>query len=199
MFWDILRKDLKRKKTMNAILFIFVVLSACFVAAGLSNVVSVMSGTDYYFDKAGLGDYIVVTLGEENIDAVSDRLEGESYVTAVRTELALTVDGDNISLPGKGGYETPDRMIMIQTIEDSAIDFFDNNSRAILSISRSETRYIPSRSRAMQKMRSWALILWEIRGSSLAAKTGRRSMRTKNIRLCIRSSSAMSIRLIPDS
>ena len=56
MFWDILRKDLKRKKTMNAILFIFVVLSACFVAAGLSNVVSVMSGTDYYFDKAGLGD-----------------------------------------------------------------------------------------------------------------------------------------------
>lgn len=83
MFWDILRKDLKRKKTMNAILFIFVVLSACFVAAGLSNVVSVMSGTDYYFDKAGLGDYIVVTLGEENIDAVSDRLEGESYVTAV--------------------------------------------------------------------------------------------------------------------
>ena len=103
MFWDILRKDLKRKKTMNIILFIFVVLSACFVAAGLSNVVSVMSGTDYYFDKAGLGDYIVVTLGEQNIDAVSDRLEGESYVTAVRTELALTVDGDNISLPGKDG------------------------------------------------------------------------------------------------
>ena len=131
MFWDILRKDLKRKKTMNAILFIFVVLSACFVAAGLSNVVSVMSGTDYYFDKAGLGDYIVVTLGEENIDAVSDRLEGESYVTAVRTELALTVDGDNISLPGKGGYETPDRMIMIQTIEDSAIDFFDNNNEVL--------------------------------------------------------------------
>ncbi len=139
MFWDILRKDLKRKKTMNAILFIFVVLSACFVAAGLSNVVSVMSGTDYYFDKAGLGDYVVATLGEENIDAVSDRLEGESYVTSVRTETALTVDGDNISLPGKDDYETPDRMIMIQPIEDSAIDFFDNNNEVLTYVAPGQT------------------------------------------------------------
>ncbi|MCR4689713.1 MAG: ABC transporter permease, partial [Saccharofermentans sp.] len=116
---------------MNTILTVFVVLSACFVAAGLSNVLSVMSGTDYYFEKANLGDYIVVTLGEENIDVVSDRLKGESYVTAVRTELALTVDGDNISLPGKDDYETPDRMIMIQSIADTAIDFFDDDNEVL--------------------------------------------------------------------
>ncbi len=134
MFWDILRKDLKRKKTMNAILFIFVVLSACFVAAGLSNVVSVMSGTDYYFDKAGLGDYIVVTQGKANVGAVTERLEDESYVTAVRTEEALTVDADNISIIGKDEFEKPDRMIMIQSVDESAIKFFDDNNEVITSV-----------------------------------------------------------------
>lgn len=139
MFWDILRKDLRRKKTMNIILFIFVVLSACFVSAGLSNILTVMSGTDYYFEQAGLGDYIVATLGEENVGAVSDKLEGESCVTAVRTELALTVDGDNISIPDYDDYESPDRMIVIQTLENSALRFFDDNNEVLTSVAPGET------------------------------------------------------------
>jgi len=138
MFWNILRKDLKRKKTMNIILFIFVVLSACFVAAGLSNVVSVMSGTDYYFDQAGLGDYVVATVGKPNVGAVSDKFDGESYVSEVRTETALTVDGDNISIPGNDDYVSPDRMIMLQSVDSGAIKYFDDNNEEITSVAKGE-------------------------------------------------------------
>ena len=56
MFFRILKKDLKRKKVMNAVLLSFILLAAMFVASGLSNVVSVMNGTDHYLKKAGIGD-----------------------------------------------------------------------------------------------------------------------------------------------
>lgn len=51
MFFRILKKDLKRKKVMNAVLLSFILLAAMFVASGLSNVVSVMNGTDHYLKK----------------------------------------------------------------------------------------------------------------------------------------------------
>ena len=41
-----LGKDLKRKKTMNIILLLFIILATMFVASGVNNVVTVMSGTD---------------------------------------------------------------------------------------------------------------------------------------------------------
>ena len=46
MLFRILKKDLKRKKVMNAILLCFILLATMFVASGISNVVSVMNGGD---------------------------------------------------------------------------------------------------------------------------------------------------------
>ena len=63
MLFRILKKDLKRKKVMNAILLCFILLATMFVASGISNVVSVMNGTDSYLDKAGIGDYVVISMG----------------------------------------------------------------------------------------------------------------------------------------
>ena len=62
MYFHILKRDLKRKKTMNIILLLFTILASMFVSSGLNNVVTVMNGIDYYFEKAGLGDYCIVTM-----------------------------------------------------------------------------------------------------------------------------------------
>ena len=75
MFFRILKKDFKRKKTMNVILWLFVILAAMFVASGINNVVTVMNGTDYYLDKAGIGDYVVITMGENCLGALDEALE----------------------------------------------------------------------------------------------------------------------------
>lgn len=61
MFWDILRKDLKRKKTINIVILLFIILAAMFVASGLNNVLTVVNGTDYYLNQADIGDYVVLT------------------------------------------------------------------------------------------------------------------------------------------
>ena len=41
MIFHILKNDLKRKKTMNIILFLFIVLATMFVASGINNVITV--------------------------------------------------------------------------------------------------------------------------------------------------------------
>ena len=56
MLFRILKKDLKRKKVMNAILLCFILLATMFVASGISNVGSVMTGTESSLDQAEIGD-----------------------------------------------------------------------------------------------------------------------------------------------
>ena len=78
MFFRILKKDLKRKKVMNAILLCFILLATMFVASGISNVVSVMNGMDSYLDKAGIGDYVVISMGADskaNINEILHEME----------------------------------------------------------------------------------------------------------------------------
>ena len=83
MFFQILKKDLKRNKTMNVILFLFIVLATVFVSSGLSNLVSVLNGLDYYIGQAvGEKDdyFLVVESGGENMTEVLDSIESvKSY------------------------------------------------------------------------------------------------------------------------
>ena len=52
MFFKILRKDLKRSKTMNIILFLFVILATVFVSSGLNNLASLINGMGYFIEEA---------------------------------------------------------------------------------------------------------------------------------------------------
>lgn len=52
MYLRILKKDLKRKKTMNLILLIFIILAAMFIASSVGNMVTVFTALDAYFEKA---------------------------------------------------------------------------------------------------------------------------------------------------
>ena len=77
MYRNILKKDIKRKKTMNIILLLFTILATVFVASGISNVINVVNGTEYFLDKAGIGDYVVITQ-DKNINVSGQ--QGE-YIT----------------------------------------------------------------------------------------------------------------------
>ena len=48
MYLNILKRDLKRKKTMNVILLIFVILSAMFMASSVNNILAVTSDITSY-------------------------------------------------------------------------------------------------------------------------------------------------------
>lgn len=87
MFFDILKRDLKRKKTMNVIILLFVILSVMFISSSVTNLTAVTGSLDSFFDKAGIGDYTVfercggtVTVADavKNAEGVTDFKEEES-------------------------------------------------------------------------------------------------------------------------
>lgn len=57
MYLRILKKDLKRKKTMNAIMLLFIILAATFIASSANNMLTVTTALDRYFEMAGMPDY----------------------------------------------------------------------------------------------------------------------------------------------
>lgn len=68
MYWHILKKDLKRKKTMNVILLLFMILASMFIASSINQAISISTALDRYFDKAGLSDVLILTMKDPDND-----------------------------------------------------------------------------------------------------------------------------------
>ena len=46
MYLQILKKDLKRKRAMNVILLVFIILASMFMSSGVSNIITVTTALD---------------------------------------------------------------------------------------------------------------------------------------------------------
>ena len=89
MFWRILKKDLKRKKTMNVILLLFVILCAMFASAAVNNIIAVTGGIEHYFEAANVPDVTVQMLAEES--TAEERIRALPSVKEVKAEQWLIV------------------------------------------------------------------------------------------------------------
>lgn len=137
MYFNILKKDLKKKKTMNIILFLFTVLASMFVASGLSNVTAVMSGTDYYMEKAGVGDYIIITMkGDGGVPAILDASENvESY----RVENPCFIQKTDIRVNGRElELNNGNQLYLIQTIPKDGFNFYLSDNKKLDSVNNGE-------------------------------------------------------------
>lgn len=85
MFFDILKRDLKRKPLTNIIMLLFVVLSVVFISSSVNNLFALFGSLDRYFEKAGIGDYVVFELYGGNV-TVRDAVENVEAVKGIRTE-----------------------------------------------------------------------------------------------------------------
>lgn len=133
MLFHILKNDLKRKKTMNIILFLFIVLATTFMASGINNVVTVMNGTDYYLDKAGIGDFAIGTMGDNSIGVMDEILETEEAVKAYRME--TVVYGSSNTVTAEDGTKLKGTSITIfQSIDDSCTNFFDSKNEKLTTV-----------------------------------------------------------------
>ncbi len=130
MIFRILKNDLKRKKTMNIILFLFIILATMFVASGMNNVLTVMNGTDYYLDKAGVGDFIILTMSDRSVGCLNEMLETEPAVSDYRLEQVVYGAEGDVTTPDGTVMECKN-MTIYQSIDDSALLFFDKNNEVI--------------------------------------------------------------------
>lgn len=133
MLFHILKNDLKRKKTMNIILFLFIIMATMFVASGINNVITVVNGTDYYLDKAGIGDYVIITMGDNAVGALDDMLETESAIQDYRKECVVFGAQDNITKEDGSASESKNSTVY-QSIDSSVITFFDAENEPVKSV-----------------------------------------------------------------
>ncbi|MDE5556114.1 MAG: ABC transporter permease [Ruminococcus sp.] len=135
MYLKILKKDLKRKKTMNFILLLFVILSAMFSASSVNNIITVTGGLDYYFDKAGMTDYYFITMEADGEDKLSNILENENSVTEYRKELVVFCTEDNFLKDNKklADFSTSAAMT---SIDNAKINYFDSNNDMITEVEK---------------------------------------------------------------
>ena len=137
MYARILRKDLTRKRTMNVILFLFVVLSTMFAASSVNNIMTVVNGLDYYFEKAGMSNYLIIDIEKNGESHVEDRLKEEEAVLDYRREWCVLASSDNFL---KDGQKLADfsNNALIMSIDEAKLTFFDSDDRAIREIKRGE-------------------------------------------------------------
>ena len=136
MLWHILKKDIKRKKTMNIIMLLFIILASMFVASGLNNVITISNGTDYFFNTAGMGDYIATRKNAEGVDENFETIlstipEAKSY----RIEEAVYTSKDSFKKPN-GEKIKYDNTILIQSLEDSGLNFFYSDNSIAKSVEK---------------------------------------------------------------
>ena len=137
MYLRILKKDLKRKKTMNCILLLFVILSAMFAASSVNNIVAVSNGLDYYFEKAGMSDYIILTAEPNGEGTLGEMLDRESSVTDYRRENTIMCTAESFT---KNGEKLADfaALALVLSIDGAELNYFDKDDNIIETVAPGE-------------------------------------------------------------
>lgn len=139
MFLRILKLDLKKRKLTNILLLLFIILSTIFSASGLNSVTAVMNGTDYYFDKAQIGDYVIIADYNTNAKEILDK---DKTVIDYKVESAIPAMKSNLKY--KGEKLDTGTNIIFQSIDDTKTNLFDKDDKTIKNVKKGEV-YISGR------------------------------------------------------
>lgn len=135
MYLNILKKDLKRKKAMNAIVLVFVILATMFVASGVNNILTVTTSLDRYMDMANTPDYIGITQNKALQVDVDEILDSAPSIDSYSTETTLTLGTDNLIFDSD---VAPEGMHLLQSVEDVAMNYFLSDNSILKTVSPGE-------------------------------------------------------------
>ncbi len=133
MYFQILERDLKRKKTMNVILLIFILLAVTFIASSVNNMVSVMTTLDSYLEKANIPEYCFSTIDGREMERFGKFAEERDY--DFRCLEMLQINPQDIEIAGRSfDYSNS---TYISSLKDST-KVFDEEERNIAQVGRGE-------------------------------------------------------------
>lgn len=137
MYSNILKRDLKRKKTMNIILLLFTILASMFVSSGINNVVTVMNGTEYYLDKAGIGDYMLITQNGDG--GVTKILESSKNVESYLVDSCMWTSKENYFLGDKREeIRLTNNTVVLQGFDQKGITYFTKDNEPLEGVKKGE-------------------------------------------------------------
>ncbi len=96
MYRNILKKDLKRKRAMNIILLLFIILATMFVSSSVNNIINVTTALDSYFEMADVPDYFAATMNKNLAVDIDEMVGSASAVERYATENVLFLSPVNL-------------------------------------------------------------------------------------------------------
>lgn len=136
MYLGILKRDLKRKKTMNTILLIFMILSVMFVSSSVNTMLSVMSATDRFMDLSGAQDFFAATLGTKAGEDAQKKLQDLGCVSSIKSEHIFYLNENSISYNGKTAEISANGIL--NSIDDISIRMFDSDKKELTTVNDGE-------------------------------------------------------------
>ncbi|NLK96271.1 MAG: FtsX-like permease family protein [Clostridiales bacterium] len=139
MYLKILKKDLKRKKTMNIILLIFITLAVTFIASSVRNLLSTSTALESYFNKAELADYIILANNDESINTdICDFLNKNENVDNYKIDSIISFGDNNMKFPNGDELEFTSDTMFLSKLKINQQKFFDENNNEITNINEGE-------------------------------------------------------------
>ena len=135
MYLSILKKDLKRKRAMNIILLLFIILATMFVSSSVNNIINVTTALDSYFEMANAPDYFAATMNKNLAVDIDETVSSASAVDSYAMEKVLFLSPDNFS------YEDDDIIIkaginLIQS--DICMNYFLSDESILETVGKGE-------------------------------------------------------------
>lgn len=134
MFLRILLNDLKRKKTMNIVVFLFIAMATMFLASSCSNLLSVTGAVDYFMEISKVPDYLVVAVEEEGSHEIEDFVNASELITEYEKVQTINIMRDDFYIIEEDGslrdYEIGNT-IVLQPSYDNFIKIFDTDGERL--------------------------------------------------------------------
>lgn len=132
-----LKKDLKRKKSMNLILLIFIFLATMLIAGSWQNLTVVQNGIEYFIEKSGIADFIIIAIEgeqgsilEENDKSTRKFIENHESVSKFEEDEVFSASKKDFEIEGKEKFETRG-VVLLGKCGTKAQKFFDENNNEI--------------------------------------------------------------------
>ena len=146
MFWRILKKDLKRKRAMNVILLVFIILASMFMSSGVSNIITVTTALDSYFEMADVPDYFTMSENKSEHKDICRTLENASAIDEFRIEEFVSMSQSNITRAGEPlNASNLSQKLVLQSDREMGINYFLDDESILKSVPKGEiyaTRFI---------------------------------------------------------
>lgn len=146
MFWRMLKKDLKRKRAMNVILLVFIILASMFMSSGVSNIITVTTALDSYFEMADVPDYFALCENKSSDQDICRTLENASAIDEFRIEEFVRMSQSNITRVGEPLDDSNvNQILVLQSDRDMGMNYFLDDESILKSVPKGEiyvARYI---------------------------------------------------------
>ncbi len=137
MYLNILKKDLKRKKTMNVILLVFIILATMFVSSSVNNIISVTTALDDYIEMADAPDYLIMTMDKSLTTDVDNAISSAPSVERFGSEKIIFLTADHMTFEDEG-ITAVNGTNMLHSDKDLSMNYFLSDGSILETVNKGE-------------------------------------------------------------